>query len=114
MDRVENLHLVRNVSHINQFGLIGVKSLQRAARHLGVECARRDLTRRKVIEQGAGDCGLADSTLVGADKYDGRLFHGDTPPTRQLMWQYRLKGGTNHDGNEAKIWNRIAMRCDDG
>ena len=50
MQRVENLHLIRDMGHVDQIGFIRVKALERAARYFGIESANANLPRREVIE----------------------------------------------------------------
>jgi hypothetical protein len=45
-----------------------MKALERAARRLGVEGPCRHMTAPKIVEQSAGDSGLADATFSGTDE----------------------------------------------
>ena len=68
LEGVEDLHLVGDVAEVDDLGDRRVEALQRAARILGVEGPRQDVLAGEIVEQGAGDRGLADAALVGSDE----------------------------------------------
>src|SRR5206468_1916208 len=53
-----------------------MEPLERAARRLGIEGARRDLVGHEIVEQRARDGGLADPALVRTHENDCWLGHG--------------------------------------
>src|SRR5450759_925970 len=53
-----------------------METLQRAARPFGIEGPGRRLTGAEIVEQCAGDGGLADAPLVGTDENDSWFGHG--------------------------------------
>src|SRR5262249_40209658 len=74
--RVENLHLVRNRRDIHDLCHVGMKAFERAAWPFSIEGPGRYMAGAKIVEQRAGDGGLADATLVGTDKNDSWFNHG--------------------------------------
>ena len=74
--RVENLHLVGDRGHVNDFGHVAMETLERAARRIGIEGPGRRMIGAEIVKQGAGDGGLADATLVATDENDSRFGHG--------------------------------------
>src|SRR5215472_11684312 len=112
MQRVENLHLIGNMSDVDKVGLFRVKAIQHAARHFGIECAHADLPRGKVIKQGAGDRGLTDSAFIGTDEYDCRLFHDGLPECNDTSATPTLLLEQNHGRTEANTWIRIEARSE--
>ena len=75
--RVEDLHLVGNRGDVHDFGHVGMEALERAARRLGIEGARRHLMGAEIVEQGAGDRRLADASFVGTDENDCWFGHAN-------------------------------------
>jgi len=69
MQGVEDLHLVRDQIDVDDFRHLGMKALERAPGHLGIERTHPNLICGKVVEQSASDRRLPDSSLVGTDKY---------------------------------------------
>src|SRR3974390_894923 len=112
MKRVENLHLIGNMGHVDKIGLIRVKALEHAARHFGIECTHADLPRSEVIKQGAGDRGLTDSAFISADEYDCRLFHDGLPESNDTSAAHTPLVERNHGRTEAITWIRIATRSE--
>src|SRR5882757_8865811 len=72
IQRVENLHLIRSRRHINDFGNVRVKALQRTARRFGIEGAGGYVVCVKIIKQGPRNGGLADPALIRA--YDNHYW----------------------------------------
>src|SRR5262249_35826647 len=64
---------------IDDVGHLGMKARQRAARMFGIEGARRNPVGVEVIEQRAGNRGLADTALVGADHHYRRSHASGSP-----------------------------------
>src|ERR1700730_6262270 len=75
-ERIEHLHLVRRLRHVDDLGHVGMEALERTARKLGVERARERVLRRDIVEHRARDRRFADAALVGADD-EYRWLHGN-------------------------------------
>jgi hypothetical protein len=61
-----------------------MEALERSLRSFGIECARRHMMRGEIIEQGSGDGGLADASLIRADQNQCWFSH-DPPLTTKLV-----------------------------
>src|SRR5450631_2385044 len=66
IQRVEDLHLIRSLSHVDDFGNVRMKAFQRTARRFGVKGASGYVVPVKIIKQGARNGGLADPALICA------------------------------------------------
>jgi len=75
-DRIENFHLIADRVHVDDLGRLGMEALQRPARMFRIEGADGDLIDGEIIEQSAGDRGLADAPFVCTNENDGRFGHG--------------------------------------
>ena len=53
LERVEHLHLIRDLRHVHHLGGVRIEALERAARRFGIEGARRHLMGVEVVEQRA-------------------------------------------------------------
>jgi hypothetical protein len=59
--------LIRDRGCVDDFADVAMKAFERSLRRFGIERARRHIMCCEIIEQGPGDGGLADASLVRAD-----------------------------------------------
>ena len=74
-ERVEDLHLIGDLRHVDHLGHLGVEALQRAARRFRIESPQRDIMGAEVVEQRARDGRFAHTAFIGTDENDCWLGH---------------------------------------
>src|SRR5580658_5369016 len=76
LHRVEEAHLIGDRSDVDDVAMFRMKALESAFWRFGIECPRRQVMRREVVEQRAGDGGFAHASLVRTHHDHRRLRHG--------------------------------------
>ena len=65
--RIDDAHLIRDCGGIDDFADVAMKAFERSLWRFSIERERRHMMCDEIIEQGPGDGGLADASLVRAD-----------------------------------------------